>query len=187
MAEKARRAGWYPDPGSAPDPAGGPTSVGGERWWNGASWSDTRRDANAPQAVAEVGDTASVGAVPVPKTPPVIYSADNPAPQAPGMFPGAAPRTALVINAKNNPMAMYGFIAGLFAFFFNILLIPSVFAIVFGIRGFVRANQLAAAGETNTLKIFAVLGIVLGVLGGIGGLFQIGLFVISVVPYWVFA
>ena len=103
------------------------------------------------------------------------------------MFPGGAPRAALVINAKNNPMAMYGFIAGLIAFFFNILLIPSVFAIVFGIRGFLRANQLAAAGETNTLKIFAILGIAFGILGGLGGLFQVGLFVMSFVPFWQFS
>lgn len=155
MADEIKRPGWYPDPD------GGTV----QRWWNGASWSDP--SITPPPAVVS----------PAPATP-VVYSAENPAPQYPGDI-STAPRAAVTINAKLNPQAVYSFVAGLVAFFFNFLLVPSAIAIVLGIKGLARAKQLAAAGETNTAKVLAQIGIGLGALGAIGGLFQVGLFVWS--------
>ncbi len=155
MADEIKRPGWYPDPD------GGTV----QRWWNGASWSDA--NIAPPPAVAS--------ATPATPSVPVIYSAENPAPQYPGATPGS-PRAAVTINAKLNPLAVYSFVAGLVAFFFNFLLVPSGIAIVLGIKGLARAKQLAESGETNTAKPLAQIGIVLGVLGAVGGLFQVVLF-----------
>jgi hypothetical protein len=155
MVDEIKRPGWYPDP----------DGVAGQRWWNGASWSDS--SVTPPPAVASAA-TATPAV-------PIIYSAENPAPQYPGATPGA-PSAAITINAKLNPVAVYSFVAGLVAFFFNFLLVPSAIAIVLGIKGLARAKQLAEAGEVNTVKGLAQIGIVLGVLGAVGGLFQVGLF-----------
>lgn len=170
MADVPKRAGWYPDPDGG---------IGGaERWWNGVSWSDSRRqNAGAGNPVTVVSSGATVAPPPAVAqypTPPVVYSASNPAPQAPGAYGAATSvgqvRSAVSINAKLNPMAMNGFIAGLVSVFFNVLLVPGILAIVFSIRGIVRANQLQAAGEQSTLKVFAIAGLLMGIFGTVTGL-----------------
>jgi hypothetical protein len=153
MVDEIKRPGWYPDPD------GGAV----QRWWNGASWSDA--SITPPPAVAST----------TPSTP-VVYSAENPAPQYPGDT-SRVPRAAVTINAKLNPQAVYSFVAGLVAFFFNFLLVPSAIAILLGIKGLARAKQLEEAGETNTVKALAQIGIVLGAMGALGGLFQVAIFV----------
>lgn len=112
-----------------------------------------------------------------PAAAPVVYSASNPAPQYPGQQVQSIPRAAFTINARKNPSAGYALIAGLIAIFFNILLVPSVVAIVFGVRGLTRARQLAAEGEANTLRSTAVVGIVLGVTNLAFGVFQALVFI----------
>lgn len=159
--------GWYP----APDGAG-------DQWWNGIDWSPARRP---------TGGAPSAPVVVAPPTPTVVYSASNPAPQSPAeggpdgartLPPGAvaldlsALRAAGTINARPNPQALYGLVAGVIAFFFNIFLVPSILAIVFSSRGLARANQLAAEGATTTLRNAAIGGLAMGIISTIIGLIQ---------------
>lgn len=159
--------GWYP----APDGAG-------DQWWNGIDWSPARRP---------TGGAPSTPVVVAPPMPKVVYSASNPAPQSPaeGGADGAralqpagvtldlsALRAAGTINARPNPQALYGLVAGVIAFFFNIFLVPSILAIVFSARGLARANQLAAEGATTTLRNAAIGGLALGIISGVIGLVE---------------
>ncbi len=166
--------GWYPDPD------GGAL----ERWWNGVAWSDARRDPSA----AVVAPT-TVPAVPVATAPaaPIVYSASNPAPQSPAEGGPGSPvalspslsrvSSAMSLDARANPMAVYGLIAGIVAFFFNVFLVPSIVAIVFSARGLARANQLAAEGKTTTMRNAAVGGLAMGVISAIIGLVESLVFV----------
>ena len=150
MAEQTRSAGWYPDPDGG----------AGERWWNGAGWSDSRR--------------GGAGG------PPIIYSADNPAPQAPGDVP-AASRTGISINTRVNRNAMIGFVLGLISLFFNVFYLLAPLAIVFSVLGIVRARQLSAQGTTANLMAFALIGLALGVISAIIGLVAIIAFIATAV------
>ena len=166
--------GWYPDPD------GGAR----ERWWNGVAWSDARRDPSASGAAP-----ATVPAAPVATAPaaPIVYSASNPAPQSPAEGgPGStvtlSPNlsrvsAAMSLDARANPMAVYGLIAGIVAFFFNVFLVPSIVAIVFSARGLARANQLAAEGKVTTMRNAAVGGLAMGVISAIIGLVESLVFV----------
>lgn len=171
-------------PGWFPDPDGG----AGERWWNGLAWSDARRDpqtVSAPAAPAAVASAAPVSAA-VPPVP-VIYSASNPAPQSPAEGGPGTPSfsvpalsrvsAAMSLDARVNPMALYGLIAGIVAFFFNVFLVPSIVAIVFSARGLARANQLAAEGKVTTMRNAAVGGLAMGVISAIIGLVESLVFV----------
>lgn len=111
---------------------------------------------------------------------PVVYSAENPAPQHPGQ-PAATSRAAFSIDARANRNAMIGFVAGIIAIFFNFLFIVAPFAIVFSIMGIVRARQLKAAGVTNNLMAFALIGLALGILSGAIGLATIIGFIVSAI------
>lgn len=161
----SRTPGWYPAP-DAP----------GERWWNGVGWSDARRGGKVPAA-------AATSPAPVP----VVYSASNPAPQQPGQFappgaPGYAPRAAMTIDARQNPMSVYALVAGIISFFANILLVPSILAVVFGLRALGRSKEITASGQVDRTRGLAVAGLILGVVGGAFGLFQGLLFVIGFLP-----
>ncbi len=90
-------------------------------------------------------------------------------------------RSAVTINARVNPMAFYGFLAGILGIVFNFLLVPSILAIVFSARGLARARQLQAEGQPNTLRVLAIVGLVLGILGSAFGLFQALLVIIGIV------
>ncbi len=165
MSDVTRSAGWYPDPDGAP----------GERWWNGAGWSDARRGA-APAVTPQPMPVAEQA----PPTP-VIYSAANPAPQAPNTYgpPGAGVVSAstITLNARVNPMAFNGLVAGIVAMLFNVLLVPSILAVIFSIKGLAKARELTAAGQTTTLRTLAIIGLVLGIFSGIGGIIQGAIFV----------
>jgi len=171
MAEENRRAGWYPDPDGG----------AGERWWNGASWSDSRRGGPVATAVpvpapvtAAVASTAAPAAVPVPPPATVIYSAANPAPQRPDPYAAgrAATWTGAVINAtpgrnvdvQVNKYAFYGFLTGVISVFFNLLFLLAPLAIVFSIMGIARARQLKAQGAPSTLMTMALIGLGTGSL-----------------------
>jgi len=64
---------------------------------------------------------------------------------------------------------------------FNLWLVPSILAIVFSARGLTRANQLQAQGESQNLKVLAILGLLFGIGGGIWGLIQAAIFVVGIV------
>lgn len=188
MATATNTPGWYPDPDGGQ----------GQRWWNGVGWSDARRGAGTTPAVPPqvAGPPAVVGQEPAGLTPPgqvpatqapVIYSASNPAPQYPGQIPapgapGYTARAAVTLDARQNPMAVYSFVAGIIAFFFNVLLVPSILAVVFGSRALTRSNQLRAAGQEDKTRGLAVAGLALGVVGGVWGLIQGIFFIVGFLP-----
>lgn len=149
MADVVRSPGWYPDPDRGP----------GERWWNGVSWSDSRRGANgaATSAVSNISAKAPINRV--------VYSATNPAPQSPADL--GRPVPAIAMTRALNPAATTAIAMAAVSVFLNFLLIPSVAAIVFGVRAIARANQLAAAGQPASSKTLAVVAIVIALLSAI--------------------
>lgn len=176
----SRTPGWYPDPDGS-----------GERWWNGVSWSEARRAAPG-SPLPTTTTTAAAVAAPVapaafPAPAPVVYSASNPAPQQPGQFappgsPGYAPRAAMTIDARQNPMSVYALVAGIISFFANILLVPSILAVIFGLRAFARSREIAAAGQIDRTKSLATAGLILGIVGGALGLFQGLMVLVGFIP-----
>lgn len=177
MADENKRAGWYPDPDGA----------AGERWWNGASWSDSRRGGVVPAAAPVVAAAASVA--PIAPAAPVIYSAANPAPQSPGAY--GTSRSALWTNAlitaapgrnidaRVNKYAFYGFICGIISLFFNLFFVLSILAIVFSALGISRARQLKAQGAPSTLMNLALVGLGAGLLSTGIAVFGFVIFVVS--------
>jgi hypothetical protein len=176
MADDNKRAGWYPDPDGG----------AGERWWNGASWSDSRRGVPAAAPVRAAAASARQPVIPVPPPATVIYSAANPAPQAPDPYaPGrTAAWTGAVLNAapgrtvdvKVNKFAFYGFLTGIISVFFNVLFVLAPLAIVFSIMGIARARQLRAHGAPATMMTMALIGLGTGafsVLVGLIGLISV--------------
>ncbi|MDO7882120.1 DUF2510 domain-containing protein [Salinibacterium soli] len=184
MPTPSHSPGWYPDPDGAP----------GQRWWNGIGWSDARRSVDG----GRVAPTAppAIAAPPVapaaPPSAPVVYSASNPAPQYPGQYgaapgtPGYTPRASVTLDARQNPRAVHSFVAGLIAVFFNVLLVPSILAIVLGAQALTRSNQLRAAGQEDKTRGLAVAGFAMGVVGGVWGLIQGLIFVIGFLPVFFF-
>jgi hypothetical protein len=172
MAEEFKRPGWYPDP----------EGKAGERWWNGTTWSDSRRGGAAP-AAAPVAPTYV--APPVSTTPPV-YSADNPAPQRPDPYgQPITMRQALgsrvtSIDLRSNRPAMIGFITGMITIFFVAFLAPV--AIVASIMGIVKARQLKEQGQPGNSATFAWIGLGTGILGGVIGLVSLIAFIVAIAP-----
>ena len=173
--DATRSPGWYP----APDGKG-------EQWWNGAGWSESRKGATGvpgqlqPPAVVLPQQVAPVQRV--------VYSASHPAPQSPSESPefGGAIPAAVQIDARANPAALYGLIAGIVAVVFNVLLVPSILAIIFSVRGLSKARQLATAGNVNTMRFFAVAGLVMGIFAAIAGLVSAALFIGTIISSMTF-
>ena len=135
----------------------------GERWWTGAGWSDTARQ-------------------------PVVYSAQNPAPQGPyardltstwGSAVGATV-PGRTINATVNKFAFYGFLCGIISVFFNVLFLLAPLAIVFSIMCLARARDLKAQGAPSTLAGLAAVGLASGALSMAIALIGIVAFVNSI-------
>jgi hypothetical protein len=147
MADIVRSPGWYPDPDRGP----------GERWWNGVSWSDSRRGANGVSTAASTNISAQA---PITR---VVYSAANPAPQSPADHGHQA--AALTVTRALNPAATTAFAAAVISIFLNFLLIPSIVAIIFGVRAVARANQLVAEGQPVAVgtKILGIISIVIAI------------------------
>ncbi|MEQ1736510.1 MAG: hypothetical protein ABL886_08915 [Rhodoglobus sp.] len=118
----------------------------GERWWTGVGWSDAARQ-------------------------PVVYSAQNPAPQDPNAVArftwGSAVGNTVpgrTINASVNKFAFYGFLCGIISVFFNVLFLLAPLAIVFSIIGLAKARDLKARGAPQTLAGLAAVGLATGAL-----------------------
>lgn len=179
MAETFQRPGWYPDPEGKP----------GERWWNGTSWSDSRRGGVQPtaQPTAAAVPVAPIPPVTIqpaaPTAPPPVYSATNPAPARPDPYATQPyPTGALVrgIDTRANRNAMIGFIVGIIALFVGVIPFLSPIAIVFSILGITKARQLKAQGAPSTLMVFALIGLGAGILSGITGLVTLIAFIASI-------
>ncbi|MGX5680289.1 DUF2510 domain-containing protein [Schumannella luteola] len=182
MPTTSHSPGWYPDPDGAP----------GQRWWNGVGWSDARRAVGGGHVAPVPPPVAPVAAAPTTPTAPVVYSAANPAPQYPGQYgaapgtPGYVPRAGITLDARQNPLAVQAFVTGLIAVFFNVLLVPSILAIVFGSRALARSNQLRAAGQEDKTRGLAIAGVAMGAFGGVWGLIQGLVFLVGFVPVFLF-
>lgn len=126
--------GWYPHP----------AHLGAELYWDGTSWTERSRPATPP--------TPAYG------TPPGRTSApsgiDDPAPAADPY--GSAP------SAGRNPMAVASLVLGILSILVNPLFVPSILAIVFGVRG--RAAAAVAGGHG-----LATAGLVTGIVGIVTG------------------
>ena len=148
MAEEYKRPGWYPSPDGAP----------GERWWNGSSWSDSRR-----------GGPAVAPPAPLPPVPTVVYGANSPAPQRPDPYapavPAAAPRTALSISVGQNRVALIALILGVIGVFGFYIASPA--AVVLGAIGISKARQLKAQGAAGASLVPSAIGVVTGLIGTI--------------------
>ncbi|TPW75467.1 DUF2510 domain-containing protein [Schumannella soli] len=78
MPDSSDSPGWYPDP----------ERRGGQRWWNGAGWSDARRDAPAPGSSAAFRPTTAPPAIPSSSAgPPTLGAAPSGTPGTPAGYP----------------------------------------------------------------------------------------------------
>jgi hypothetical protein len=88
---------------------------------------------------------------------------------------------AAQVDARANPAAMYALIAGVVAIVFNVLLVPSILAIVFASSGIKRSRELAAAGHANTMRALSVTGLVLGIFGAVSAVIPVVVFIVTLV------
>ena len=139
MAEKTQSPGWYPDPDGG----------GRERWWDGVSWSDTRRGANST--------TASPVA---PAIPPAAYSAKH----------RALPWESTSVNQvwlRINRFAIIGLILGFLSVTVQTKLSLPLFAILVSVIGLIKLRQFRDAGPIWNGLIFSIIGLVLGIFAAL--------------------
>jgi len=169
MADEYMRPGWYPDP----------DGVAGERWWNGTSWSDTKRGGAAPAAASPTVPVYAPPVAPSVGAAPVIYSAENPAPQRPDPYAArpAAAVGALTQTARENRNATIGLVLGIVAIFG--LSIAGVVGVVFSILGIQRGRQMIREGKPNSTFVMAIVGLGLNVFALLFGLITIVIAVVA--------
>jgi hypothetical protein len=147
MAETLPIAGWYPDP----------EVPGHDRWWDGTSWSETRRDASgaAPRATAR-------------KTAP----AATPGRRGPGLYipgetvlqPAPAPVYAPIPVVRNN-LALIGFILSVSGFFLPFV-VNSIAGGIVSIIGLRRSRDLPGTGVLSNGRSLSIAGILIGFIWG---------------------
>jgi hypothetical protein len=126
MASTLPIAGWYPDP----------EIPGQDRWWDGTTWSETRRASDAARGAAS-------------------------APVAPQQ---AAPPPAAAPVVRNNA-ALIGLILSLSGFLLP-LVINSFAGGIVSIVGLRRSTQLAATGSSSSGRGMSIAGILVGFIWG---------------------
>ncbi|QHC66522.1 DUF4190 domain-containing protein [Rathayibacter oskolensis] len=135
--------GWYPHP----------ADIGSELYWDGTSWTDRSRPAAAPAPSVPLYGTPS--------------APDQPA-QQPELY---AYPSAPSSSAGRNPMAIASLVLGIISILINPLLVPSILAIVFGVRGRAAAESLGGGrGLATAGLITGIVGIVTGVLSFLSNL-----------------
>jgi len=164
MAQPLPIAGWYPDP----------EIDGQDRWWDGTTWSDTRR---------ATGDAAAQAARPVGV--PAMWP--QPARGAGLYVPGEtvlqpAPSYAAPPVVRNN-MALIGFFVALSGLFLP-LVINSFAGGIISIIGLRRSKNLAGTGVLSNGRGIAIAGILVGFIwGGLSLLFVVAMILFEV---WIF-
>jgi hypothetical protein len=132
-------AGWYDDP------------AGSERlrWWTGTEWGEARDRRDVPEAPVEHPlpyGPASTTASPVP-------------------VPAPAPAPAGFRQLwRNNPLAFVGALLGLVAVLIDTFGGVAVLALIFGVRGVVRATELKSRGAPVTGQAWAIAALALTAL-----------------------
>lgn len=142
MSEAPRSPGWYP----APDGRG-------QQWFNGVSWSETRRG---------LQDAAAAANIPIPLSwnGQHVASASNP---YAGQNPAAI--SASITGVTSRTLSLVALVVGIGAFF-----VPLAGPVAVGLG----ASALRREPAGRPLAIF---GIVLGIVGTIVGAFWLFLFV----------
>ncbi|WP_082499228.1 MULTISPECIES: DUF4190 domain-containing protein [unclassified Rathayibacter] len=141
--------GWYPHP----------ADIGSELYWDGASWTDRSRPAVPPASVPLYG-TPSAPSTQAPQP-------GAPAPQPELFAYPSAPSSA----ASRNPLAIASLVLGIISILINPLLVPSILAIVFGVRGRASAESLGGGrGLATAGLVTGIVGIVTGVLSFLSNL-----------------
>lgn len=138
-----KRPGWYP----APD-------RNGEQWWNGVSWSESRRSHRAIPPAASVAYNAQTGHYGTPGTPTAVPGALSGSYQAPG---GTPPASGQLMSGQ--ALLAAAFAVG--SLFFAVLAVPALF-LAFVARRINRRVGGPSAITTLTgiaigVAIFAVL------------------------------
>lgn len=148
-------AGWYDDT----------TDAEQLRWWTGTAWTDARapRQPAAAESPAEAPIPLPYGPASVTGMPAASPGPSVPVAQLPGA-PAAPPPGRLRLLRTNNPFAFTSVIIGLASLAVNILCVPAVLAIAFGILGVVRSRKLARAGASVTGLVASIIGIALAAL-----------------------
>ena len=150
--------GWYP----APD-------GNGEQWWNGAGWSDGRRNADgttpglpgyqAAPPVTPAAATTPVGPAPI--------SAPNPYGQP------ATAGTSRKLLVGNSPALVALVFSGLSVFVFAPLGIVGI------VLGIIALRKAEATGATRGMAIGAI---VLGAVGLVLGIIQLVIWIAALAP-----
>lgn len=134
-------AGWYPHP----------AEIGTELYWDGSRWTEQTRPAQAISGDAD--------AIPAYGTPPTA--------SAP---PATPPATYGATPTARNGLAIAALVLGIVSVVINSFFVPSVLAIVFGLRG--RANAALLGGSGRGM---ATAGLVLGILGAAFAVIQLAI------------
>jgi hypothetical protein len=155
MAEP-QRPGWYPAPdGSAT-----------EQWWNGASWSDSKRG---------IGGAALPGLPTYRAAPPSAAPGSEPAPAMPPTQPPyptlasqTAGRTVNLTNSSSTIAIVMGVIG--IAFFAPL----GIAAIWLGAKALKRPETV------GTQRTLAIVGILLGIVALVWGAIQVVIFIVAI-------
>lgn len=171
-----RSPGWYPAPNG-----------GGEQWWNGVSWSESRRDGTtARQAATNVTPAAAPHAAPVTNITPMaaphaapVSNITPPAPYAgparPNPYAAYQPLPAARAGAGVPPVALAAMITGIASIFVPI---AGPVAIILGIRALGVAKTAGPFERQG--RTYAMAGIATGVAGSIFGLVNLIVFIVAV-------
>ena len=162
MAQPLPIAGWYPDPELA----------GHDRWWDGTTWTESRRVSSD-----------SAAASPAPVSPPVGYAATMPrAPRGPGLYiPGEtvlqpAPAYVAPPVVRNN-LAVIGFFLSLSGFILPFVINSFAGGIV-SIIGLRHSKKLAGTGIFSNGRGISIAGILIGFIWGFLCLLGVAAFIL---------
>ena len=159
MATPLPSAGWYPDPEHA----------GHDRWWDGTTWSESRRaSTDATVAPATPAAAASAPAVPAAAAGTGIPGRRGPGLYIPGetVLPAApAPAYAPAPVVRNN-LAVVGFILSLSGFILPFV-VNSLAGGIVSIMGLRASKKLAGNGIFSNGRGISIAGILIGFIWGL--------------------
>lgn len=150
MATSSDQPGWRPDP----------EQPGMVRWWNGLTWSDTRRRADEDmtkvrEAAADAARSSTITPQQVART---TGSTRNP-------LKAASDAVVSPALARTNPYAAAALAVGIIALLFGAYGVLPAIGLVVAVLGLVRSRRIAATGGRSTGLGRSVAGLVLSIVG----------------------